>query len=192
MEGDDHAVQSCGKTGNFNPLPPHGGRHGSSTVARQVHSISIHSLRMEGDYVKSMRYVVLFTFQSTPSAWRETFQNINTEFIIFHFNPLPPHGGRLCRDSPVRQAPGISIHSLRMEGDLPFLSFLSNFVYFNPLPPHGGRPEKSARKSAGKVISIHSLRMEGDRTASPHRIYNSISIHSLRMEGDQPIRRAFA
>ena len=30
--------------------------------------------------------------------------------------------------------------------------------------------------------------MEGDdRTASPHRIYNSISIHSLRMEGDKAL-----
>ena len=58
------------------------------------------------------------TFQSTPSAWRET---------------LTPSGGLRCHS--------ISIHSLRMEGDLCV---------------HPGNP--------GGMISIHSLRMEGDRS----------------------------
>ena len=60
------------KCGNFNPLPPHGGR----PLA-----------------------VCLFLdcspeFQSTPSAWRETMLFLFFMFFPPYFNPLPPHGGR--------------------------------------------------------------------------------------------------
>ena len=100
---------------NFNPLPPHGGRHiiiiaqveesiFQSTpsawreTSRHVSSavcirISIHSLRMEGDYI-GKQPVCRTEFQSTPSAWRETFRIRMTGNGISHFNPLPPHGGR--------------------------------------------------------------------------------------------------
>ena len=108
---------------------------------RALHTldISIHSLRMEGDtgyFVKSSEkhyfnplpphggrpqayqiHPPFSEFQSTPSAWRET--------VLLH---------SLCNIK------NISIHSLRMEGDL----------RFNVSP-------------SGIVISIHSLRMEGDR-----------------------------
>ena len=78
--------------------------------------ISIHSLRMEGDYYTlhictSMQHFNplpphggrLFLrpksapgreFQSTPSAWRETLLTAAVETIRENFNPLPPHGGR--------------------------------------------------------------------------------------------------
>ena len=79
-------------------------------------------------------------FQSTPSAWRET-----------------------RRDSPVRQAPGISIHSLRMEGDTPYSRTVRRPPHFNPLPPHGGRLAAYLYMDKENRISIHSLRMEGDR-----------------------------
>ena len=101
-----------------------------------------------------------------------------------HFNPLPPHGGRrrLCglpsildlfqsTPSAWRETNSlaalvrtiyISIHSLRMEGDV--VAFLGKDVIrnFNPLPPHGGRPNTFAERSEMQKISIHSLRMEGD------------------------------
>ena len=102
-------------------------------------SISIHSLRMEGDFVcthmvcivsafqstpsawretvKSMRYVVLFTFQSTPSAWRETSLDSTRISHNKNFNPLPPHGGRPFCPLDSQMVHSISIHSLRMEGD---------------------------------------------------------------------------
>ena len=57
--------------------------------------ISIHSLRMEGDLKRLFTKFEPFVFQSTPSAWRETYQSSHTN-----------HQSR------------ISIHSLRMEGDL--------------------------------------------------------------------------
>ena len=56
-----------------------------------------------------------------------------------HFNPLPPYGGRLCNVSVSDLGGVISIHSLRMEGDLAIV-----------------------RHDRANQISIHSLRMEGD------------------------------
>ena len=94
MEGDRGHSTAATTGGYFNPLPPHGGRH-----------------------IVSNLYILRLSFQSTPSAWRETL------YILYHtcnaryFNPLPPHGGRL-------------FHAAAVVGTL----------YFNPLPPHGGRP----------------------------------------------------
>ena len=100
----------------------------------------------------------------------------------------------------------ISIHSLRMEGDLVISSGFGDDRDFNPLPPHGGRrgvlvdfcvlvafqstpsawreTQKDVNNYVFRFISIHSLRMEGDITVSNFSIFPSISIHSLRMEGD--------
>ena len=101
--------------------------------------ISIHSLRMEGDICPD------------PSQLQHD-----------HFNPLPPHGGRLTTADAAAALRFISIHSRRMEGDL-----------------FSGKSEREID------ISIHSLRMEGDLRQHSHLIHLlSISIHSLRMEGD--------
>ena len=151
-------------TSHFNPLPPHGGRHHHLATIRVTSDISIHSLRMEGDYISRTRCAAATTisihslrmegdkhksfltagnglFQSTPSAWRETFVACNCTFAYHYFNPLPPHGGR-----------HISVFMIRLWNN------------FNPLPPHGGR--RNGRRSTGQggqPISIHSLRMEGDQ-----------------------------
>ena len=85
---------------HFNPLPPHGGRRSlfRRTVGKAV--ISIHSLRMEGDFRSihqhpsgayfnplpphggrrfwALSRSVPTTFQSTPSAWRETRHNFRS------------------------------------------------------------------------------------------------------------------
>ena len=170
--------------GYFNPLPPHGGRRyqdimydrnrnisihslrmeGDSTKRKQQEldrKISIHSLRMEGD-IKETPKTSMKSFQSTPSAWRETIGVVETVTPIWDFNPLPPHGGRrtfllmLLLHRTFQSTPSawretimyfvskmeklISIHSLRMEGDHIFESVLCEISNFNPLPPHGGRP----------------------------------------------------
>ena len=59
--------------------------------------------------------------------------------LIRYFNPLPPYGGRPITPDYFFRRFYISIHSLRMEGDIALFDF--------------GISEK---------ISIHSLRMEGD------------------------------
>ncbi len=57
---------------HFNPLPPHGGRHDVYIATVYAVSISIHSLRMEGDHFDFLAVLFHKAFQSTPSAWRET------------------------------------------------------------------------------------------------------------------------
>ena len=56
----------------------------------------------------------------------------------------------------------ISIHSLRMEGDNIGKLFEYITTHFNPLPPHGGRQNNYFHVFSSNCISIHSLRMEGD------------------------------
>ena len=91
LSGDYEAE---GETAYFNPLPPYGGRHADRRAERCTHTISIHSLRMEGDQmpngcflttrisIHSLRmegdcfavaaFIFIPVFQSTPSVWRET------------------------------------------------------------------------------------------------------------------------
>ena len=76
-------LHSCRKFRYFNPLPPHGGRL-LLPVRRQFFplSISIHSLRMEGDPFPFPPPATFRTFQSTPSAWRETAKLHRKAFFI--------------------------------------------------------------------------------------------------------------
>ena len=96
MEGDDYRLVTIIRARHFNPLPPHGGRPGSGR-----------------------RVIMTITFQSTPSAWRETHRRLPDLRSSRYFNPLPPHGGRRCTASTTR-----------------------NTAHFNPLPPHGGRLDR--------------------------------------------------
>ena len=129
-------------------------------------SISIHSLRVEGDTNGNLIGGKRTEFQSTPSVWRET------SFIFFFLLDID-----------------ISIHSLRVEGDfyrrqaqaypmifqstpsvwretLILLSTEKKKGYFNPLPPCGGRLDYKLDRQIQRIISIHSLRVEGDKTPS--------------------------
>ena len=62
-----------------------------------------------------------------------------------YFNPLPPYGGRLLQHLLCQPSHRISIHSLRMEGDVLQVVGQSTGHHFNPLPPYGGRPSCSHR-----------------------------------------------
>ena len=88
-------------------------------------------------------------FQSTPSAWRET--------CIVKF----------CQHNLY-----ISIHSLRMEGDLSCTVVFCKIFHFNPLPPHGGRLRALCLYFQQTVISIHSLRMEGDSKTAQESVFH--------------------
>ena len=91
---------------HFNPLPPHGGRLLDQCHAVRIIFISIHSLRMEGDYI-DLGYLCGGVY----------------------FNPLPPHGGRQDKLPVEANFENISIHSLRMEGD-PVI--LASFGFLKP------------------------------------------------------------
>ena len=140
---------------------------------------------MEGDASRSCWEFWERLFQSTPSAWRET-RNSATNWTTEPFQSTPSAWRETNRLTYAVHHSDISIHSLRMEGDLALSN--QNLVpcYFNPLPPHGGRLKDQVVILFPILISIHSLRMEGD--GDRFRAVNvlCISIHSLRMEGDVP------
>ena len=119
---------------------------------------------MEGDLLFFPHIRRHRTFQSTPSVWRETSERSDEKRkrdisihslrmegddytkeqyeAFFHFNPLPPYGGRLGMIVNFQSGIFISIHSLRMEGDDQIHAFTRFTTYFNPLPPYGGRPAR--------------------------------------------------
>ena len=124
-----------------------------------------------------------------------------------HFNPLPPHGGRLEKNGFIYGVSYISIHSLRMEGDIGRCTAGITFGYFNPLPPHGGRLffahcdilpvgfqstpsawRETDRTVAGTGKAVFQSTPSAWRETILARIpgwERCISIHSLRMEGDK-------
>ena len=104
-----------------------------------------------------------YTFQSTPSARRETYSAGARRDPDEYFNPLPPQGGRQPRAT--TQARQWQFQST----------------------PSARRETKVGRYREFYVqISIHSLREEGDQTAlCPYLLSFQISIHSLREEGDR-------
>ena len=125
---------------------------------------------------------------------------------MWNFNPLPPHGGRLIQvlrswfpnfisihslrmegDMRTQLTPkrfSISIHSLRMEGDISTTPHVRRPKHFNPLPPHGGRHDaflKETFYNDFNPLPPHGGRRQGNFLRND---LESISIHSLRMEGD--------
>ena len=58
----------------------------------------------------------------------------------------------------------ISIHALREEGDVGYVSRKPVPADFYPRPPRGGRLSNGKLHDVFSVISIHALREEGDPT----------------------------
>ena len=127
---------------------------------------------------------------------------------IYNFNPLPPCGGRLpTRSAEERQeifqsTPSvwretssvslsvtlsvISIHSLRVEGDVRGVHVSNLKTDFNPLPPCGGRLKWLKEYKKRKTFqSTPSVWRETDFCCYRASVF-LISIHSLRVEGDFP------
>ena len=116
---------------------------------------------MEGDRETLRSASSCPSFQSTPSAWRET-------------DHLPRTVRHLA----------ISIHSLRMEGDL-ILSTLSTIHnYFNPLPPHGGR-QSTDKQEISTLSNFNPLPPHGGRQwkawfCTANRNFNPLPPHGGR------------
>ena len=139
MEGDNCSHRVTLQNVHFNPLPPYGGR-----LSVRPHSeIPYHFNPLPpygGRLIRSYRFIWTAVFQSTPSVWRETGVTATSNPARTDFNPLPPYGGRRGQDcrlyrnqyfNPLPPYGGrpfksvcpassnaISIHSLRMEGDV--------------------------------------------------------------------------
>ena len=107
--------------------------------ARGIKSISIHSLRVEGDW-QPPGYDTLTAAISIHSLRvegdpRKTMDN----FVYYNFNPLPPCGGRRC--SLYRSIQSANFNPLPPCGGRPgAIRLRTGGRNFNPLPPCGGRP----------------------------------------------------
>ena len=100
-------------------------------------------------------------FLSTPSGWRATYT--------------------------AQQFPGIfriSIHALRVEGDLPPLADDCKRRAFLSTPSGWRATEDAPAEEREAYISIHALRVEGDPQYPKQKAARRISIHALRVEGD--------
>ena len=125
-------------------------------------------------------------FQSTPSAWRVTMPPMVIRWISKFQSTPSAWRVTICH----RYTPpllGISIHTLRMEGDVLPVSYVTPLSVFQSTP-------SAWRVTFCEVsfvqlvtlISIHTLRMEGDLVNPPGGYPHApISIHTLRMEGDR-------
>ena len=135
---------------------------------------------------------------------------IRSRCRMAHFNPLPPHGGRLCGSSldscsrlfqstpsawretqdkyPLLFILDISIHSLRMEGDE---RIGSEWILRRKFQ---STPSAWRETSGGSVLLFMAVVFQSTPSAwretyrsSHHRVNRCISIHSLRMEGDPTV-----
>ena len=119
MEGDDNNSSAGTIKQYFNPLPPHGGRHINNENSKYSSS-----------------------FQSTPSAWRETTrQRIGTTNIAFQSTPSA------WRETDLKT------------GDI------CGYNEFQSTPSAWRETETLVHISVWRYISIHSLRMEGDSSS---------------------------
>ena len=148
---------------NFNPLPPQGGRLTRLCTLLSTSSISIHSLRKEGDSRDIAIYPAFPVFQSTPSARRETGGLDTSDDSQAEFQSTPSARRETCyRRGGAKLTKTISIHSLRKEGDLHLPCCLFSVWYFNPLPPQGGRPCPLVR-DVRESLNFNPLPPQGGR-----------------------------
>ena len=147
--------------------------------------ISIHSLRVEGDFWYPDRHISSTRFQSTPSVWRETRCCFLPAHCRKQFQSTPSVWRETKRHIDLIVFVAISIHSLRVEGDIAVQIGHAAVSLFQSTPSVW-RETLQVKDTAGTVIiSIHSLRVEGDCTFVPAPIFSVISIHSLRVGGDE-------
>ena len=145
---------------NFYPRPPGGGRRVPVHVLRDHVEISIHALRVEGD--QNQRALAIYDthfYPRPPGGGRHPREPMAPRVCDFY--PRPPGGGRRSGIGRRYQRFYISIHALRVEGDL-------CEECHNKMHP----------------ISIHALRVEGDEIDYVLNCMQRISIHALRVEGD--------
>ena len=176
VEGDPALFRLPISFPNFYPRPPGGGRPRRRTwlsahcpflsalpVKRYRRSISIHALRVEGDFLTTNKSLFshisihalrvegdckpvfaglkLHKFLSTPSGWRATAGSLYYAARRVDFYPRPPGGGRRKKGVGFIKDP----------------SFLST--------PSGWRATQFPEyEDLALLISIHALRVEGARS----------------------------
>ena len=124
-------------------------------------TISIHSLRAEGDPQIKLILPSYSYFNPLPPCGGRP--RSSCPFVsVTYFNPLPPCGGRHKSLWLLMRVTGISIHSLRAEGDVINVHIYLLLDIFQSTPSVRRETTMAANDNERNVISIHSLRAEGD------------------------------
>ena len=136
-----HQPPHRGPRKRFYPRPPGGGRPTGLPGIPVASGVSIHALRVEGDDTYSMpptRRSSSF-YPRPPGGGRHRFTRHPCR--LWSFYPRPPGGGRPRRGHLQTQRHQVSIHALRVEGDVPSFKPSLKIPGFYPRPPGGGRPQ---------------------------------------------------
>ena len=175
-------------------------------------TISIHALRVEGDFAVYIRSAICLYFYprppgggrpdritkkmlamiflSTPSGWRATWcaqWNDVCEYISIHALRVEGDCAKIFSKGIDLS---ISIHALRVEGDFAAMSLPRTLPYFYPRPPGGGRLRQDQRCAAASPISIHALRVEGD-SSFPYFLIISSDFYPRPPGGGRRFSRCF-
>ena len=110
-----------------------------------IHYISIHSLRMEGDQHLPTYTYKISHFNPLPPHGGRLWSPI-AFFMSQHFNPLPPHGGRHCQFYRILDICIFQSTPSAWRETIIWQSYTNRRGYFNPLPPHGGRLTVQSRR----------------------------------------------
>ena len=206
MGRDINAHTSPTKGQYFNPLSPHGERHGAARRWMCLHPISIHSPRMGRDGNPVFNAKLDQISIHSPRMGRDHHVK-GLIGVHFDFNPLSPHGERPVGDAIQAQRAGnfnpLSPHGERLLLRFPFqpiMEFQStlpawgetykqfyrvpDFQHFNPLSPHGERPHDPRPETCRAGISIHSPRMGRDPLQAPKRTWPTIFQSTLPAWGE--------
>ena len=134
---------------------------------RRSEKISIHALRVEGDWHSTQSHAVLTDFYPRPPGGGRQLETCRSTFKISNFYPRPPGGGRRMwlLGSPMTyhfypRPPGGG----RQEWPPPSVY---RAAHFYPRPPGGGRLHDIVQVRFFLRISIHALRVEGDSATIP-------------------------
>ena len=148
--------------------------------------ISIHALRVEGDLSAGLLPIGAnqYFYPRPPGGGRPP-TACCVAYFSRNFYPRPPGGGRQNFVLYFVLFNSISIHALRVEGDVALPEITSAGIYFYPRPPGGGRRITPCRASpCRRFLSTPS----GWRATGWSRAFGraaiQISIHALRVEGD--------
>ena len=174
VEGDHHNRKNTTKPNYFYPRPPGGGRPETGQQPNP-HARAFLSTPSGWRATPGQRQhrAVSRAFLSTPSGWRATFSYGLTP-VSFR---ISIHALRVEGDLKVESLADslqISIHALRVEGDHLRPKTLCRIRNFYPRPPGGGRQAHLHGVSFRRMISIHALRVEGDPR---HCIFLSVPLY---------------
>ncbi len=145
-------------------------------------SISIHSLRGEGDGSKTFYNRFYFYFNPLP-PWGGRLYFFSFQISIVAFQSTPSVGRETC--SPRQYLSLQAFQSTPSVGrETTLQRTLYKFFVFQSTPSVGRETPFLTCICLLNLISIHSLRGEGDPEGSFGFKSGGISIHSLRGEGD--------